>query len=422
MYSRDTDALVRAWRNDIPLLNEVGEQAGATTRDGKKPLIYLDSSATLLKSQQVIDSVVEYYSSYPSNIHRGSYEMSIKASDAYVRAREIIKQFFNADESYELIFTSGMTGGSNFLAQSHRSLLGDKDAVSTSVLEHHSSSLPWRELAYATGTEYQEIDILHSEEDDGKLDMQDAELKISKSKILSICGMSNVSGYVPPLYQLLEICQTHRCRMIVDACQLAVHQQIDLQKTPFDALLCSAHKLGGPTGIGALCIKKEWLETLPVVFTGGGTVEKVEKECILYHNTVERYEAGTPNVAGVIGFARAVEYLQDKGWEFIGQYEYELRLCVLEQVKRLKTVRILGRDDIAHSPIVSFIANIHPQDIAFILQRDNICVRDGKLCAETLLNSYGCTQVTRVSAFCYNTKQEIEFLGDRLESINTLMG
>lgn len=413
MYKATIDshhlALAQAWRDDIPLY--------ATPQ---KNIIYLDNAATLLKTQRMVDSLMEYYTDYPANIHRGNYEISRKASKKYEDARTSIKAFFNADETYELVFTSGMTEGSNSIAHAHRTMLSKKDTVLSTVFEHHSSSLPWRECCKITGSTYKEIAMIQNGEHAGHLDIEALMKEIPHARVLSIVGMSNVTGYEPPLEAIMKVCKKNDCIMIVDACQLAVHRNIDLQKTPFDVLLCSAHKLGGPTGIGAMCIKKSLLDTFSQVFTGGGTVVSVRSDTIEYCDGVERFEAGTPHIAGAIGFATAVAYIEKKGWDFIEAYEKTMRAYVLEAVQKLHNVKILGGVNISTSPIVSFTSDIHASDLSFFLDQNHICTREGKLCAEPLLTAYGCKEVTRVSAFCYNTIKEIGILGEVFEKANSI--
>lgn len=393
------------WRDDIPILCK------------PNPIVYLDTAASALKPQPVIDALLSYYNEFPVNIHRGTYRLSVLASEAFEQARDSIANFFHANEDYTIIFTSGMTEASNMLANAHRYILSSTDKITVTLLDHHSMLLPWREVSKDIQANLIMVPLVPS----GCIDLKLLKESIAKSRILAINGMSNVTGYYPPLQEIQKSCELSGCKMIVDAAQLAMHAPINLSKTPYDAVLCSAHKLGGPTGIGALCIKKTWLEELNLYKTGGGTVEKVTIEDTVYLDVPERFEAGTPNIAGAIGFAKAVEYLQDKGWGNILAYEKILRDHLLNVIQSFEGVRILGDIDIADTATISFVSDKwHPQDISFVLEQHNVCIRTGKLCAEPLLQFFECSQVARVSAFCYNRIEDIAYFGQQLNALNEI--
>lgn len=378
---------------------------------------YFDNSATALKPQAVVDAVVEYYNEYPANVHRATYKTSIQASEQYESSKQTIKDFLSADTSYELIFTSGMTEASNLIASAHRTLLTAADTIALTELEHHSHFLPWYETAHDTQCSLSIIPILS----DGSIDYQVLQETIQNCSVLAISGMSNVTGYRPPLEDIRDITTTHGCKLIIDAAQLMAHEQIDLSKTPYDAVLFSAHKLGGPTGIGGMCIKKSWLDTFPNVKVGGGTIQRVEKNRVDYYSDGRRFEAGTPNIAGAIGFERIIAHFNTLGWDFITQYEQTLRSALLSQLQSLQGIRILGNAPEIKVPIVSFVADsLHAEDISFMLNQQNIYVRSGFLCAQPLLESLGVSQVVRISAFHYNTMQELNVLQSALESVNSL--
>lgn len=387
---------------------------------GPEPTIYLDNAATALKPLQVVEALKEYYLEYPVNIHRANYPLCIRASNEYEKSRNTLRAFFDADDSYEIIFTAGTTDSINILAHAYQAepaLSANKTSFLVSDFEHHSSFVPWQQCARNLGKEFHSIPLTSS----NVLDMDAAEKLIPDASVLSITGMSNVTGYVPPLDDLLKLCAKHGTRLVVDAAQLAAHQEISLKRMPVDALCCSAHKLCGPTGIGVLCVRREWLKTLPFVKTGGGTIQRVAREQSSFLDGPEGYEAGTPHIAGAIGFAAAINFLRKVGMQNIAHADLLLRRSLLQKLEALDAFKIVGDSPAIQAATVSIVAqDMHPHDMSFLLEMKKICVRTGHLCAQPLLRKFNLEFVLRISAFFYTTLEEIEVLGAALTTLQKM--
>ncbi len=397
-------------RKDFPLLSS------------PSPPIYLDSAATALKPYSVIKKIQEYYECYPANVHRASYNLSIRASEEYEKARETVRGFLHANDSYEIIFTSGTTEGVNYISTAYiiealHHPHNKKGAITVSELDHHSVFVPWQTASTYTNSQFLIIPLT----DDGEICLETAYKYISKSTILCISGMSNVTGYIPPIASLHAVCQKANCKLIIDGAQLLAHGSFSLKDTPVDAIAFSSHKLCGPTGIGCLCIKKDWLATLPFLKSGGGTIETVTLDTTTFLKGHERYEAGTPHIAGAIGFSEALSYLQNIGASKIKSHEKKLRSAIIQTLQSCKDIRIIGDESISDSAIISFIhKKLHVQDIGFVLQKNNICIRTGHLCAQPLLKRFNCSYVARISGYFYTTLEEIQKLGRVLQSFQSL--
>ncbi len=401
-------ALPEQVRKYFPILNK------------DEPLVYLDNAATALKPISVIQALQEYYQDYSANVHRGNYLLSIHASEAYEKARETVRLFLDADDEYEIIFTSGTTDAINIIASAYQfdaSLSQQKKAFLVSDFEHHSSYVPFQQCALRLQKEFRVLRVSR----DNSLDMNNAEENIKDAAVLSITGMSNVTGYEPPIKELLPLCNKHGTKVLLDAAQLAAHRKISLRKLPVDAVCFSAHKLCGPTGIGVLCIRKEWLRMLPFVKTGGGSIVKVTEHNTQFLDGPEGYEAGTPHIAGAIGCAAAIDFLTHIGMENIIEHDRVLRKAMLDALAPLDSFTILGNNDQITSATIAVVADsIHSQDMSFILDAKKICVRTGHVCAQPLLHVFHTEYILRISAYFYNTLEDIQILTSALQTIHEI--
>ena len=384
------------------------------------PIVYLDNAATSLKPLSVVQAMQGYYQDCSANVHRGNYFLSVQASEAYEKARESVRTFLDANDDYEIIFTLGSTDSINIIAiayQLESSLSQHKKAFLVSDFEHHSSYVPFQQCALRLQKEFRILNISY----DNGIDMDGAEEKIKESVLLSITGMSNVTGYEPPIAELLACCQKNGTKLLLDAAQLVAHRKISLRELPVDAICFSAHKLCGPTGIGVLCIRKDWLCTLPFVRTGGGTILKVNKNTTQFLDGHEGYEAGTPHIAGAIGLTAALDFISSIGMEQIEEHDSILRKKILEMFATLDSFIIVGNNKHITCATVSVVANnIHSQDIGFIFDAKKICIRTGHLCAQPLLKVFNTEYVLRISAYFYNTLEDIQMLASSLQAIHDI--
>lgn len=378
-------------------------------------LVYLDSAATALKPQRVLDKVKEYHTDYTANVHRGLYPIAQKATDEYEKARQTVADFLNADIA-EVVFTRGTTEAINLVAYSFgRKVLKKGDAVVVSEIEHHSNIVPWHIIAQ----EKQAKLLWWEMEEGGTLDTEKLKKLLERHsvKIVAITGASNVVGTMPPIAQIIKLAHDSGAVVVVDAAQWAVHDEIDVKKLDIDFLALSGHKLYGPTGIGVLYGKSALLDGMPPFMGGGEMIREVTKEKITYNGLPYKFEAGTMPIAQAIGLGAAIEYLQEIGFAKVKQHEHELIRYGLEQLKELPGLTILGpgRD---RGPLFSFtIESIHPHDLGTLLGDKNICVRAGHHCAMPVHKAYGIPASTRASFGVYTTKEDIDRLVNALEVI-----
>ncbi|MAF99445.1 MAG: cysteine desulfurase [Nanoarchaeota archaeon] len=376
-------------KSDFPLLNS--------------GLVYLDNSSTTQKPNQVIQVINNFYKTMNANVHRGIYKLSDNATRAYQNARKTVASFINADED-ELIFTSGTTQSLNMLARMIP--LKEGDEILLTEMEHHSNIVPWQEVAKVKRCTVKFIPLK-----DYELDMDKAkELITEKTKVIAVTHMSNVLGTINPIKELAQLAHEVNALFVVDAAQSVAHLPIDVKELDCDFLAFSAHKMYGPTGIGALYGKKELLETMnPSVF-GGGMINQVTKENSSFTNSPLKFEAGTPNIAGAIGFAAAVKYLEELGIEKIKEKENELSSYALEKLKDIPNLNIIGPTN-NRGLVFSFtLDGIHPHDTAEILDKQNIAVRGGHHCAMPLMKALQLIGTTRISLGIYNSKEDIDKL------------
>lgn len=383
-------------RKDFPILNR---------KVNGYPLIYFDNAATSQKPQIVIDSIVDYYSNYNANIHRGVHTLSQEATDAYEKARNTIQKHFNAAKSHEIIFTSGTTHSINLVANGFTSLLKKGDEIIVSALEHHSNIVPWQMLCERTGAILRVIPISL----EGELIIEEFDKLLSgKTKIVFVNHVSNALGTINPIEIIIEKTHAVGAAILIDGAQATPHLKPDVQKLDCDFYVCSAHKICGPTGIGMLYGKEEWLNKLPPYQGGGEMISEVTFEKTTYADLPHKFEAGTPHISGGIAFGVALDYMNEIGFENIQVYEKELLAYATEKLLEIEGLKIYGTSKNKASVISFNIDTVHPYDIGAIIDKLGIAVRTGHHCAQPIMDFYKIPGTIRASFSFYNTKEEID--------------
>lgn len=369
-----------------------------------KPLVYFDNAATSQTPKIVIDAIVDYYSNYNANIHRGVHSLSQEATDKYEQARIILQKHFNAKYAYEMIFTSGTTQSINMVASGFSSLLKKGDEIIVSALEHHSNIVPWQMLCEKTEAILKVIPM----NDEGALVMSTYDELLSENTKLVFCNhISNALGTINPIEEIIEKAHKVGAAVLIDGAQSTPHMKVDFQALDVDFYVTSAHKVCGPTGVGFLYGKQEWLEKLPPYQGGGEMIETVTFEKTTYAGLPHKFEAGTPNICGGIAFGVAIDYLNSIGFDAIATYEQELLEYGTQELSKIDGVRIYGTSN--KTSVISFnVGEIHPYDIGSILDKLGIAVRTGHHCAQPIMDFYKIPGTVRASFAFYNTKQEID--------------
>ena len=400
---------IKKVREDFPILKR---------KVNGKPLVYFDNAATSQKPQVMIDALVDYYSNYNANIHRGVHTLSQEATSAYEEARLKIQQHFNASKSYEIILTSGTTHGINMVANGFSDLLEKGDEIIVSALEHHSNIVPWQMLCEKTGAVLKVIPMTLT----GELEMDTFEkLLSSKTKLVFVNHVSNALGTINPIKQIIDKAHQHGAAVLIDGAQATPHIKPDVQALDCDFYTCSAHKLCGPTGVGMIYGKEEWLNKLPPYQGGGEMISEVTFEKTTYADLPHKFEAGTPNIAGVIGFGVALDYMNSIGFDQIAAYEDELLTYATEKLNAIDKVIIYGTSK-EKAAVISFnVEGLHPYDIGSIIDKLGIAVRTGHHVAQPIMDYYKIPGTVRASFSFYNTKEEIDlFIEALLRAINML--
>lgn len=400
---------VESIRQDFPILNR--EING-------KPLVYFDNAATSQTPQQVIDSIVDYYSRYNSNIHRGVHTLSQEATDAYEQARIKIQKHFNAEKSHEIILTSGTTHSINMVASGFTSLLSEGDEIMVSALEHHSNIVPWQMLCEKTGAKMKVIPMTEK----GMLDMQAFKDLISeKTKLVFLNHVSNALGTVNPVKEIIEKAHAVDAAVLLDGAQAAPHIKADVQELDVDFYTVSAHKMCGPTGVGILYGKEKWLNKLPPYQGGGEMIATVTFEKTTYADLPHKFEAGTPNICGGIAFGTALDYLNNIGFDQIAAHEQELLDYATEKLLEIENLRIYGVSE-EKTAVISFnIGDLHPYDIGSIIDKLGIAVRTGHHCAQPVMDYYNIPGTVRASFAFYNTKEEIDIFVEAVKRAKNML-
>ena len=386
-------------RADFPVLNQ--------TINGK-PLVYLDNAATSQKPQSVIDTLVSYYSTENANVHRGVHTLSQRATDDYEEARDKVKRFINAEKDDEIIFVRGTTEGINLISQTYgRSCIGEGDEIIISSMEHHSNIVPWQILCQEKGATLRVIPV----NDLGELVLDDYELLFTaKTKLVSIVHQSNALGTINPAKEIVDIAHGHGVPVLLDGAQAIAHMEVDVRELGCDFYAFSGHKLYGPTGIGVLYGKESILEEMPPYQAGGEMIKSVTFEETLYNVLPNKFEAGTPNIAGAIGLGAAIDYVETLGIGQIAAYESELLQYGTDRLSSIEGLKIIGTADRKGSLISFVMEGVHPHDIGTILDAEGIAIRTGHHCAQPLMDRFAVPATARASFAFYNTKEEIDVL------------
>ena len=400
---------VASIRKDFPILNR--EVNG-------KPLVYMDNAATSQTPQQVIDVIVDYYQNYNANIHRGVHALSQEATDAYEEARQKIQKHFNIAKSHEVIFTSGTTHSINLVANGFSSFLKEGDEILVSAMEHHSNIVPWQMLAQRTGAVLKVIPMNLN----GELVMETFHDLLSEKTQLVFCNhISNALGTINPIKEIIDAAHDVGAAVLIDGAQAAPHIKADMQALDVDFYTVSAHKICGPTGVGMLYGKEEWLNKLPPYQGGGEMIAEVTFEKTTYADLPHKFEAGTPNIAGGIAFGAALDYLNGIGLDAIAQYEDELLKYATENLLAIEGLKIYGTA-VNKTSVISFnIEGIHPYDIGTILDKLGIAVRTGHHCAQPIMDFYKIPGTVRASFSFYNTKEEVDVLVEGVKRARNML-
>ena len=392
---------IESIRNDFPILKRKVHK--------DKPLVYLDNAATTQKPIQVIDAISNYYLNYNSNIHRAVHQLAEEATAAFEATRDKVAKFINVKNREELVFVRGTTEAINLVAYSWgRQNVHKDDIIVTTEYEHHSNIVPWQLLAKEKGAKLEYIGV----DDNGELilDQLGGYLDTGRVKLVTFSQMSNVLGTITDSAEIIKKCHEKGVRVLVDAAQSVPHLEIDLQKLDCDFFAFSAHKMLGPTGVGVLWAKKELFESMTPFNGGGDMIREVHKYETTWNDLPYKFEAGTPNIADVIGFSAAIDYLERIGMGKVREHEIELTKYALDRLSQIKGIKLYGPNEIAkRGGVISFnLGDIHPHDLATIIDEDGVAIRSGHHCAQVLMERLDVSATSRASFYIYNTKEEVD--------------
>ena len=397
-------------REDFPILSK---------KINGSDLVYFDNAATSQTPTQVIQKIVEYYENHNSNIHRGLHSLSADATNQYESSRKKIQNHFGIKNDYEVIFTSGTTHGINIVSSGLESQIGSSDELIVSEMEHHSNIVPWQILCEKTGAKLRVIPM----KDNGSIDIEAFKKMLNNNvKFVFVNHVSNSLGTINPIKEIIDLSHKNKTKVLIDGAQGAAHFKINLSEIDVDYYVASAHKLCGPTGVGFLYGKSELLEELPPYQGGGEMISSVTFEKTEYADLPHKFEAGTPNISGVIGFGAAIDYMNNIGFDNIEAHEQELLKYATDRLNKTPGIKIYG-DQVNKISVISFnLSNHHPSDIGSILDQFGIAVRTGQHCTQPIMDFYKIPGTVRVSLSFYNTKSEIDLLIDALEKASTMLG
>jgi cysteine desulfurase / selenocysteine lyase len=397
-------------RKEFPILNQ---------QVNGRDLVYLDNAATNQKPKRVIDALVDYYTGYNANIHRGIHTLAEKATKAYEETRHTAQRFTNAQFVEEIIFTRGVTEGINLVAATYgKAFLSEGDEVIISGLEHHSNIVPWQLICEEKKTKLKVIPI----SDSGELKMEVYKtLLSSRTKIVSVNHASNSLGTINPVKEIIKLAHEVSAVVLIDGAQAGAHLEIDVQDLDADFYCLSSHKMYGPTGTGILYGKKELLEKMPPYHGGGEMIKDVTFEKTTYNDLPYKFEAGTPNIADVVAFRHAMDFIQELGKENIAAHEHSLLTYATERISKLKGIRLVGTAKEKVGVLAFIVEGIHHFDIGQMLDTRGIAVRTGHHCTQPLMECYGIEGTVRASFSVYNTKKEVDQLIEGLERIINFM-
>ena len=395
---------VEILRRDFPILDQIVND---------EPLVYLDNAATTQKPTQILEAIAAYYEKDNANVHRGVHTLAERATAAYEAARERVRSFIHAASTKEVLFTRGTTTSLNWVARYAENILQPGDEVLISVMEHHSNIIPWQEACKKTGAR-----LIYAYLKDGMLDLADFRSKLTeKTRFVALAHVSNVLGVVNPIKEIAELVHQANALLVVDGAQSVPHMKIDVQDLDVDFFAFSGHKMLGPTGIGVLYGKEELLERMSPVEFGGEMIDFVYEQEATWKELPWKFEAGTPNIAGAIGLAVAIDYLDKIGMETVHQYEQELIAYAFPKLQAVEGLTIYGSEDLTQrSGVISFnLAGLHPHDVATALDYEGVAVRAGHHCAQPLLSYLGVAATVRASFYLYNTKADCDKLIEALQ-------
>ena len=410
---QNTEQSFEEIRKDFPILKR-------TVRDNK-PLVYLDNASTTQKPQQVIDSITNYYTNYNANIHRAAYSLAEEATEKYESARDKIGKFVNIKNRQEIIFVRGTTEAINLVAYSWgRSNIKEGDTIVITEYEHHSNIVPWQLLAKEKNAKLEYVRI----DDNGELILDDLDkyLATGKVKLVAFSLMSNVLGTISDVDTIISKCKTAGALTLIDGAQAVPHMKIDIEKLGCDFFAFSAHKMLGPTGIGILWARKNILETMNPFHGGGDMIREVHKHETTWNDLPYKFEAGTPNIADVIGFGAAIDYLEKIGMDNVRQHEIELTKYALDLMSNIKGITLYGpKDPQKRGGVISFnFHDVHPHDVSYIIDREGVAIRAGHHCAQVLMEKLEISATNRASFYIYNTKDDVDKLIKSLEKVSEL--
>ena len=390
-------------RKDFPILDQIVND---------EPLVYLDNAATTQKPKVVLEAVDRYYQEDNANVHRGVHTLAERATASYEGARETVRRFINASSTKEVLFTRGTTTGLNWIGRFAEEILEEGDEVLISIMEHHSNILPWQEACRKTGAK-----LVYVYLKDGGLDLEDFRKKLTnRTKFVSIAHASNVLGVINPVQEIAQLAHEKGAIVVVDGAQSVPHMKIDVQTLDADFFVFSGHKMAGPTGIGVLYGKEQYLNQMSPVEFGGEMIDFVYEQSATWKELPWKFEAGTPNMAGAIGLAAAIDYLEAIGMDAIEHHEQDLIAYVFPKLQAIEGLKIYGSQDLAkRSGVISFnLGDLHPHDLATALDYEGVAVRAGHHCAQPLIQYLEVPATARASFYLYNTKEDCDKLVEAL--------
>ncbi len=405
------------------LTNKIREQFPILKEEvNGKPVVYLDSAATSQKPQAVIDAVSHYYETSNANVHRGVHTLGNLATDAYEGARDKVRAFINANEAAEIIFTRGTTTSLNLVAQSYGMMnVEEGDEIVISYMEHHSNIIPWQQVAKAKKATLKYIELT----EDGEITLDAVKAQVTdKTKIVSVAYASNVLGTINPVKEIAEIAHAHGAIMVVDAAQAAPHLKIDVQNINCDFLAFSGHKMCAPTGIGVLYGKRALLDAMEPVEFGGEMIDFVGLHDSTWKELPWKFEGGTPIIAGAVGLGAAIDYLEEIGLDNIARHEQELVAYAIERMQEIEGIELYGPLDPARrAGLITFnLQEVHPHDLATVLDMNGIAIRAGHHCAQPLMKWLEQSATARASFYLYNTKEDIDQFVEGLKMAKEYFG
>lgn len=398
-------------RHDFPILDVMVHD---------KPLVYFDNAATTHKPREVVDRIVSWYKKENCNIHRGVHYLSNQATEAYETARKTVREFINAAQPHEVIFTKGTTESINLVAQTYgRKHIHAGDEIIISQMEHHSNLVPWQMLCEQTGAVLKVIPV----DEQGELEIQMLKGMITeKTKLVAVAHVSNVLGTINPVHRIISLAHDHGIPVLLDGAQAVSHLEVDVRELNCEFYCFSAHKIYGPMGIGVLYGKEKYLEDMPPYQGGGEMVDQVTFAKTTYNKLPHKFEAGTPNVAGVLGFEAALKYVMDLDLKKIHAYEHELLDYATLELLKMENIRIFGNAENKTAVISFLIGKIHPYDAGTIYDKLGVAVRTGHHCAQPLIERYQVPGMIRASLALYNTMEEIDLFIEATKQVRRMLG